>query len=46
VTSFIIPSVVYFVLLGSGVPDVGVGMRDLQSPTEELQQHKPHSEGR
>lgn len=30
----------------TGIPDVGVGMRDLQSPTEESQQHKHHSEGR
>jgi hypothetical protein len=37
---------VYFVLLGAGVPDVGVGMRDLPSPTEEAQQYKLHSEGR
>jgi hypothetical protein len=46
VTSFIIPFFIYFVLLGAGIPDVGVGMQDLQSPTDESQQHKPHSEGR
>jgi len=46
VTSFIIPFFIYFVLLGTGIPDVGVGMQDLQSPTEESQHHKHHSEGR
>jgi hypothetical protein len=46
VTCLIIAFFVYFIVLGAGVPDVGVGMRDLQSPTEESQQHRPHLEGR
>jgi hypothetical protein len=46
VTSFITLFFVYFVLSGTGIPDVGVGMQDLQSPTEESQQHKHHSEER
>jgi hypothetical protein len=46
--TFIIYNNCFFItlLLGAGVPDVGVGMQDLQSPTAESQQHKPHSEGR
>lgn len=43
---FIIAFSVYFVVLGAGVTDVGVGMQDLESPTEESQQLRHHFEGR
>lgn len=43
---FIIAFSVYFVVLGAGVPDAGVGMQDLESPTEESQQLRHRFEGR
>jgi hypothetical protein len=44
--NFTIAFFVYFVVLGAGVPDVGVGMQDLEIPSEESQQLRHHFEGR
>jgi hypothetical protein len=43
---FIIALFVYFMVLGAGLPDVGIGMQDLESPTEESQQLRHRFEGR
>jgi hypothetical protein len=42
----IIAFFVCLIVLGAGVLDVGIGMQDLDSPTEEAQQLRHHSEGR
>jgi hypothetical protein len=42
----IITLFVFFIILGAGVPDVGVGIQDPDSPTEESQQHRHRCEGR